>query len=248
MKSNSHAARRKFHILYKTTCVPSGKWYIGIHSTDHLDDGYLGSGRYLTNSVKKYGKENHQREILEVFENRKLMILREAEVVNGNILLDPMCMNLMKGGTGREEHTNILKEQARQKISETSKAMWARLKADPEKLSAHIAKINKPEHISKRAEAIKSKGHKRTAEQLDRMKSGQSKYYSEQTKEQKLIRQRKGSWGRVKTYKIEDAEGNVQLISNLQEFSVKHNIKGTALYKTELRKTFANGFRIIGRE
>lgn len=178
MKSNSHAARRKFHILYKTTCVPTGKWYIGIHSTDYLYDDYLGSGRYLTNSVKKYGKENHTREILEVFENRKLMIAREAEVVDGKLLLDPMCMNLMKGGTGREVHSNILKEQARAKISEAAKAMWARRKADPEKLAAHIAKIQKPEYVVKRAEALKAKGYKRSEEQLKNLRDGQTKYYS----------------------------------------------------------------------
>jgi hypothetical protein len=238
---------RKHHIIYKTTCITSGNYYIGIHSTDDLNDGYQGSGVHLQRSLKRYGKENHITEVLEHLDDRASLIKREAELVNEDRLKDARCMNLMLGGSAPLYEKEVLKEQARAKISAVAKDMWARRKADPDVLANHIAKLNKPEHIAKRAEAIKAKGHKRTAEQLDRMKTGQSKYYSEQTPEQKLERQRKGTWGRVKTYKIEDAEGNVQLISNLQEFSAKHNIKGTALYKTELRKNFANGFRIIGR-
>jgi hypothetical protein len=42
-----------------------------MHSTDNLDDGYLGSGKRLRYSINKHGAENHVREILEFVDSRE---------------------------------------------------------------------------------------------------------------------------------------------------------------------------------
>ena len=63
----------KYHIIYKTTNLINGKIYVGMHSTDNLNDGYLGSGWILKQAIKKYGKENFKREVLLVLSNRKLL-------------------------------------------------------------------------------------------------------------------------------------------------------------------------------
>jgi hypothetical protein len=96
----TRAENRKYHIIYKTTNLVNGKFYIGMHSTDDLNDGYMGSGKRLRYSLDKYGKENHQFEILEFCQTRKDVILREEEIVNEQFLGDPLCLNLVCGGKG----------------------------------------------------------------------------------------------------------------------------------------------------
>ena len=92
--------QNKYHVLYKTTCKVTGNFYIGVHSTGNIEDSYLGSGKRLGNSINKYGKENHIREILEFFDTKEKAFEREREVVNEFLLSDKKCMNLNRGGDG----------------------------------------------------------------------------------------------------------------------------------------------------
>ena len=91
---------KRYHYIYKTTNILTGKYYIGMHSTDNLEDSYIGSGKRLWYSVKKYGKENHKVEILEFLPNRSSLIGREKELVNEDLLKETLCMNLILGGQG----------------------------------------------------------------------------------------------------------------------------------------------------
>lgn len=88
------------HIIYKITNLINERFYIGMHSTKNIDDGYLGSGRRIKAEVKKYGKENFQKEILEYAFTRKVLEEREAQIVNDELLRDPLCLNLKNGGEG----------------------------------------------------------------------------------------------------------------------------------------------------
>jgi hypothetical protein len=91
---------KKFHFIYKTTNILSGKYYVGMHSTDNIDDGYLGSGKRLRYSINKYGKDNHSREILEFLDSRQELKDREKEIVNLDEIAKIECMNLSIGGEG----------------------------------------------------------------------------------------------------------------------------------------------------
>lgn len=96
--------QKKYHYIYRTTCQITGKFYVGMHSTDTLEDGYLGSGKVLGYSIAKHGRENHKREILEFLQDREALKLREQEVVNEELLNDPLCINLKYGGEGGWEN------------------------------------------------------------------------------------------------------------------------------------------------
>ena len=97
----------KYYHIYKTTNLINGKFYFGMHCTNNLNDGYIGSGKYLKSSINKYGKENFVTEILEFLPNREELIKREKEIINEEVLKDPNSMNLQPGGGGGlsgEEH------------------------------------------------------------------------------------------------------------------------------------------------
>lgn len=123
MANPVRADKRKFHYIYKITRNDaSSKFYIGMHSTDNLNDGYFGSGKLLWLSIKKYGRDLHTKEILEFLPSRSLLKEREKELVNQELLDNPQCMNLQIGGYGG----NLKKgykwsDEAKQKLSETRK-------------------------------------------------------------------------------------------------------------------------------
>lgn len=92
--------QKKYHFIYKTVNILSGKYYYGMHSTSNLDDGYVGSGKRLRYSIRKYGKINHVREIIEFCKNRNELKKREEEIVNLNEIAKNDCMNIVIGGEG----------------------------------------------------------------------------------------------------------------------------------------------------
>jgi group I intron endonuclease len=89
---------KKYHFIYKTTNLLNGQYYIGMHSTSNLHDGYLGSGKRLNYSINKYGKKNFKMDILEQLPSRELLIEKEKEIINVEILKDLNCLNLQTGG------------------------------------------------------------------------------------------------------------------------------------------------------
>ena len=90
----------KYHFIYKTTDLRTNKYYIGMHSTNNLEDGYMGSGKRISYLLKRYGKESFKFEILEYVPNRILLAEREKQIVNKGLLNDSLCLNLKAGGEG----------------------------------------------------------------------------------------------------------------------------------------------------
>lgn len=103
------------HYIYKITCKISNKYYLGMHSTTDINDGYMGSGRILKRSIKKYGEENHIKEILGFYESRELLIEAEKSAITLEVLRDKNSMNIMIGGGGgfiSEEHYKKMNDGA----------------------------------------------------------------------------------------------------------------------------------------
>lgn len=89
---------RKYHFVYLTTNLLNGKIYIGKHSTDFLDDGYLGSNKELLEDISLFGRENFKREILEFFETIELAFEGEAKYADKDFVEREDTYNRYTGG------------------------------------------------------------------------------------------------------------------------------------------------------
>lgn len=119
--------------IYKTKNKINGKYYIGKHTTDDLDDGYLGSGTILKRAVRKYGGENFEREILMFCENEEELNKKEREIVNQKLLDDPLSYNLKLGGEGGFDYVNSV-YWTPDKMQKSARKKWEKIKNDPELL------------------------------------------------------------------------------------------------------------------
>lgn len=86
------------HIGYLTLHLPSGRFYIGIHSTADPDDGYLGSGPDLLKAIRANGQDHFRRFEIARFESRAAASDWEAAVVSSEVVSNPMSFNLSVGG------------------------------------------------------------------------------------------------------------------------------------------------------
>jgi len=106
------------HYIYKTTNLVNGKFYYGKHSTDNINDGYLGSGKLLLKAINKYGRENFNKEILTYCESSEDAFELEELVVNQDEVENRMCYNVKVGGRGGGHNINHT-ECSKLKISNT---------------------------------------------------------------------------------------------------------------------------------
>ncbi len=103
------------HYVYLTTNIINGKRYVGDHSTEDIHDGYIGSGKIFTKAVKKYGKKNFRKQILEHFESKIEAFKAQEKYIEKFDTLFPHGYNLSpKGGFGLQcFHSEYTKEQMR---------------------------------------------------------------------------------------------------------------------------------------
>ena len=91
---------KEYFYFYKITNNINGKFYFGVHSTDDLNDGYMGSGVAIQRAIKKYGIENFTKEYVKFFEDEESMYDFEKQYITRDLVENKNCYNLTTGGTG----------------------------------------------------------------------------------------------------------------------------------------------------
>lgn len=93
-----------YNFVYKTINLINGWEYIGVHSTNKLDDGYLGSGVYIRRAVEKYGRQNFTRQILSFHNTLYEAFDREADLVTVDYIWGGNTYNLRTGGCKKQKY------------------------------------------------------------------------------------------------------------------------------------------------
>lgn len=111
--SKPEMTTKKHNLIYQTTNTVTGKIYIGRHSTNKLNDGYLGSGKEIKKDIKLFGRKIFNREILFDFDNPEDMIAKEIELLTEEFVYNDGNYNLGSGQGGLFTHDEITREKLR---------------------------------------------------------------------------------------------------------------------------------------
>lgn len=132
------------YLIYKITNLVNGKFYIGQHKTDDLEDNYWGSGLAIHRAIDKYGIENFVFTVLIDLKNEEEMNLLEELVVNEDFIKRADVYNLKTGGS-RGKYSF----ESRMKISIANKGQKAWNKGI--KMSEEFIQKDRISHIGQKA-------------------------------------------------------------------------------------------------
>lgn len=212
------------HIVYRITNTINGRYYIGAHSTDDIDDGYMGSGELIKKAIEKYGIGSFTKEVLFEAASAHEMYEKEKELVM-TVYDDPLSYNMNGGGKGGWGHIN--KDPGRinamhmpgvaEKVSITRKKRFAE-DAD------FRCKTQRAQRKATRAAARANSGKKRPehAALIKEMHSAGQLGYP----------MRIGS-----VFEVIDSEGRNYIVSDLKRFCYDNDIPYVSLWRTSKEGT-----------
>lgn len=120
---------KQYYYVYKIKNLINGRIYIGVHSTDNLNDGYMGSGLIISQAIKKYGIENFKKLILKFFKTSEEMFAYESIIVNEKFIRSDNTYNIREGGRGFISKTSLIANASRsEKINNGESAFSANYK------------------------------------------------------------------------------------------------------------------------
>ena len=207
--------------IYKITNTINQKIYIGVHKTNDLDDGYMGSGVAITNAINKYGKDTFVKEIICLCKTEYEMYEKEKELVEVGV----HSYNMTNGGKGGWSHidskgdNNPMRRSAetRAKVSASSKLT----RNDPEK-KAFYDNISR-ENFKKATEH--NTGQKRPNHSIIMKQKGQLKTQWIEHREE--MRDRLSSY-----FELTSPDNVVYTTNRLMDFCKEHNIPYNTVWNT----------------
>ena len=119
------------HYVYEITNLVNGKKYIGKRSCKCPieEDKYMGSGILISKSIKKYGKENFRKDILEICNSEEMAFEREKYwIKHYNAVESREFYNIKDGGEGntREDALRNLAKLTSEQIIERLRTFLCR--------------------------------------------------------------------------------------------------------------------------
>lgn len=203
--------------VYKTINIVNGRYYIGAHKTDNLEDTYLGSGLAIKRAIKFYGRDKFIKEILTVVNTEQEMYDIERQLVDEHIS-DPLCYNLMEGGIGgfthinkhRHLYTNPMKDPT--VVARNLQSRRAGYGNDPQRVAAH--KEIRKQNVQK---AISHNTGKKRPQHSNLMKEKSALYDFWSNKEE--ARNKLSS-----TFEVRSPTGELYITNRLEDFCIEHGL------------------------
>jgi group I intron endonuclease len=231
-------------IIYKTTCLLNNKIYIG--QSSYNVNSYFGSGNLILKAVKKYGKENFKKEILEEgdftqeeLDNLEIKYIQEYNSRDLNI-----GYNIKKGGykltledRGKISEANkgkAISEEAKKKISEANKG---RIVSEETKLKLTQKLIGNKRMLGKKhsketKEKIRQASKNKTMSEETKNKLSESlkgRTLSEEHRKKSIVPCYKNAILNQRKILVNNVESNQCITFNsLKECMLHFKIKGTS--------------------
>ena len=121
---------KTYNYIYLITNNINGKIYVGKHSTDNLNDGYMGSGKILKLAYNKHGVEHFTKKILAFADTEEKLNWFERFYIKKYHCRDKSIgYNLTDGGDGILGHYHS--EETKKKIGESHKGRTSPNKCKP---------------------------------------------------------------------------------------------------------------------
>ena len=199
-----------FHYVYEITNKINGKKYIGKHSTNNLNDKYMGSGVAISEAIKKYGIENFSKNILHLCDSEEEAFKFELlEIEKVEATKNSLYYNIASGGKGgvaslwndlehRENMSLKTKKQWQDESfkEKTLKALANSNERNKEKYRDNITGINAPWH--------KSVICLDNLKEFDTIKQACEKYYLNHTHISSCCRGKRKTTGKKRWMYLED--------------------------------------------
>ena len=169
------------YLVYKTTNLTNGKYYIGKHKCQSVNDSYLGSGTLLKKAINKYGRKNFHKEILKTFPTEQESFEYEATLVTESEMDNPQCYNMRTGGEG-----GFSRKLPPGAHDGENNPMWGRSHSEETKQLLRekaTGKTHSAETRKKLGDA--SRGHIKSDAERAKRKASLTKYHNNRTPEHK---------------------------------------------------------------
>jgi hypothetical protein len=120
MGPNDPKINRTYNYVYRLINTITGMEYTGVHRTDNLLDGYMGSGKIIKRAIKKYGEGTFKKEIISRFDTYMEALEEERRLVTKEYINRHDTYNIREGGFGRCEWS----DQHKKEFSAYKKKQW----------------------------------------------------------------------------------------------------------------------------
>lgn len=143
-------------IVYTTTHIPTGRYYIGVHREKFPGDGYRGSGHLIKRLLKTHPPEEFDFKIHARFATKEEAYELEDMLVQPWMLdskVMPLLLNLARGGEGGNKMGPTRSPEHRTRLSEGVRRAQAKPEYHEKMSKAKKGRTHTPEWIEKRIAA-----------------------------------------------------------------------------------------------